>query len=673
MIRHYVSLISKLALTALMVLGMLSTANATNYTAVASGNFSSSSTWQGGVAPTVILAGDVISIPSGYVVTLDNNVNFNVAATLNVDGMLESGTNATAVVMTAGNITGNGTIDVDSMSLALVSGVAFTGDIVTDHMSSWVTTFNSTADVTVNASLWVMNGILSITDGTFSMGNNSTIVIDGGSLSVTGNGTIGLTGNYNVVYEGSSSNTGIELTGSGLEDVTVDLSSGSLTLTTDVMLDGTLDLENGNLILNGNDLTIGVNGDIDATANGTINSDGNSSITINTMGNLSGDLTFGAGNNTVNNLTINLGSTSANVDLGSDVTVNGTLTLTQGTLTLNSNDLNFAVNGNFAASGTGSVVSTSGSNITITSNGSFTGGIRFNGTGNTVNNLTINLGNNTAYASLGSDLHVSGMLTLTAGRLHIWGNNLMMNAGATISGGTEDSYVITSEGGELTMNLAANATGTFHVGTMENYAPAVVIANTGSATSDIGIMVDNNVYAEATTGADLSLTNEVVDATWFMTSSVMTGVDVDVQLMWSADMEENGFDRTDAYIAHYNNDWDASQSSAATASGNMYKMSREGVAPGPMAVSGTGGGLKVNNVAGKSVKTTVYPNPATDMINFTSTEKVTGVTVYDVTGRKVKSMNADGNVITVSDLAPGYYSIQLSGEGFTSVQNFIKK
>lgn len=673
MIKHYFSILTKLTITALMVLGMLSTANATTYTAVASGNFSSSSTWQGGAVPTVLVLGDVIDIPNGYVVTLDNDVNFGVAATLNVDGMLESGTNSSTMIMTAGNITGNGTIDVDSMSLALTSGLAFTGDIITDHMSSWITTFNSTADVTVNVSLWVMAGLLNITDGTFSMGSGSTIVIDGGSISLGGNGSIGLTGDYNVIYEGSSSNTGIELTGSGLNDVMIDLSSGSVTLTSDVTLNGTLDLENGNLILNGNDLTIGVDGDIDASGNGTINSDGNSNITINTMASLTGDLTFGNGNNTVNNLTINLGSSSSNVDLGSDIVINGTLTLNEGTMTLNDNDLTFAVNGNFSATGNGSIISTSGSDLTITSNGSFTGGIRFNDNGNTVNDLTINLGNNSSYASLGSDLHVDGTLTLTSGMMHVWDNSLMLDAGATISGGSEDSYVITSEGGNLTMNVAANATAAYHVGTEDNYAPAVVIANTGSATSDIGIMVDNGVLANGSTGNDLTATNAVVDATWFMTSSVTTGVDVDVQVMWSADMEENGFDRTDAYIAHYDNNWDMASSSSATAAGNMYTLSRENVAPGPMAVSGTSEGLKVNHIAGKNVVTTVYPNPAVDMINFTATEKVTGITIYDVTGRKVKSVAADGNGISVSDLTPGYYNIQLGGEGFTSVQNFIKK
>jgi hypothetical protein len=673
--KTYSSYLRKTFMSTFAMLAMLTSAQATNYTAVASGNFSSNTTWSGGMAPTVILAGDNISIPNGYTVTLDNNVNFNVAATLNVDGTLESGTNSTALIMTAGNITGAGNIDVDSMSLALVSGVTFTGDIVTDHMSSWVTTFNSAADVTVNASLWVMAGLLNIMDGSFTMGNNSTIVIDGGSISVGGTGNIGLTGNYNVVYEGNSSNTGIELTGSGLEDVTIDLSSGAVTLTSDVMLDGTLDLENGNLILNGNDLTIGTNGNIDANGNGTINSDGNSSITINTMGSLNGDLMFGTGNNTVNNLTINLGSSSSNVDLGSDVIINGTLTLSQGTLTLNSNDLTFAVNGNFAASGSGTIVSTSNSDITITSNGNFSGGIRFSNTGNTVGDLTINLGNNSSYASLGSDLHVDGTLTLTSGMLHTWNNDLMLNTGATVSGGSENSYVITGNGGHLTINLAANGSSMFHVGTEDDYTPAMISANTGSVASDISVMVNDSVWSQGTTGYDLSADRSIVNNTWFITSSATTGLDLDLQLMWNAGLEVNNFNRNSSYISHYTNgNWDVAATTTATAQGNLFVMNRDNITSlSPFVVADNNAALKVNNVAAANTEATIYPNPATDVVNFTTTGKVKNVTVFDLSGRQVISAPVNGNSFSVSELAPGYYNLKLVGDDFTATQHFVKQ
>ena len=47
--------------------------------------------------------------------------------------------------------------------------------------------------------------------------------------------------------------------------------------------------------------------------------------------------------------------------------------------------------------------------------------------------------------------------------------------------------------------------------------------------------------------------------------------------------------------------------------------------------------------------------------------------MYDVAGRKVKSIAADGSSFSVSELTPGYYNVQLTGKDFSAVQHFIKK
>ncbi|HYD23115.1 MAG TPA: T9SS type A sorting domain-containing protein [Flavipsychrobacter sp.] len=670
-----VLLLKTIALSLCSMLIMLSSARALTFTAVASGNFSNSLTW-GGTVPPSLVAADIIIIPNGITVNLDQNVSFIGTATLTVNGTLTSGTYTSALIMTAGQLAGTGSIIVDSMSTALVSGITYTGSITADALTTLATNFSSAATITVNNSLNVMAGLLNITDGSLTMGNNSTIVIDGGTISVGGTGTIGLSGNYNVVYEGTSASAGVELSGTGLQDVTLNLSSGALTLTSDVSLDGTLTLTSGNLILNNNDLTFEANSDISAMGTGTINSSAGSNITINSTGGFSGDLTFGTGNNTVNNLSITLGSSSANVDLGSDININGTLTLGMGTLTLNNNDLSFAVNGNVAVTGTGAIVSTSGSNISITSNNSFTGALNFSSTGNTVGTLTINMGNNTSSVNLGSDLNVSGTLNLTSGDLNVWDNNLMINAGATVNGGSDNSYVITVGGGQLTMNLAANASQTFHVGTAMNYSPAMISANTGSVTSDISVSLSDTVYSSGTMGSDLTIDRSLVNATWFITSSASTGLDLDLQLMWNQSMEVNGFDRTQAYISHYmGGNWDVMATSSATTSGNLYVLNRNNVTSlSPFVVADANSALSVNNtLANAEAQTTVYPNPAADVVNFTAPGKVTGVTVYDVSGRKVKSVPANGNSFSVSELTPGYYNVQLTGKDFSAVQHFIKK
>ncbi len=87
---------------------------------------------------------------------------------------------------------------------------------------------------TLNAATSVGNGgAINIANGTFIAGNfltmvsTSSITRSGGSMT----GTIQGTGTYNVTYTGNSMNTSAELTGSGLRNVTVNLTAGqTLTL-----------------------------------------------------------------------------------------------------------------------------------------------------------------------------------------------------------------------------------------------------------------------------------------------------------------------------------------------------------------------------------------------------------------------------------------------------------
>lgn len=675
--RKIFTLIKNMALASACVALFSTSAKALTYTAVASGNFNSTTTWSGGIAPSgTLTTGDIVIIGSAYTVTLTGNETFNGTASLTVDGTLTSGANASALIMTSGTLTGTGTIDVDSMSLGLVTGFTYTGTIMAQQLTSTTANISAAADITVDGNLYLTGGLLNITSGSLALSNNATLVVNGGSLNVGGSGSLDLSANYNVTYEGSSVNSGIELTGSGLQDVMVDLSSGAVTLTSDLDMNGMLTLNSGNLILNGNDLTLGTDANISAMGTGSISASASSNISINSMNSLSGALTFSAGNNTVNNLMINFGSTSGNVNLGSDLQVNGTLTLNMGTLTLDNNNLSFAVNGDVAASGTGSIVSTAGSDISITSNGSFTGAIRFSGTGNTVGDLTINMGSNTAMVNLGSDLQVSGTLDLTSGMVNVGTNDLSIAASGNVSGGSMNSFVITSNGGTLTMNLMAGGSNTYQVGTMLHYAPAVVTANTGSASGDVSVMVDDSVYANGNTGMNLSDMHSVVDATWFISSTASTGLDLDLEMMWSANMELNGFDRTNAYISHYTNgNWDnTAAASATTAVNGMYTINRDHIMSlSPFTVGDVNSTLKVNQVASHNAAITLYPNPVVDVVNYTSTVPVSGIDIYDVSGKLVKSVSGNNNSFSVSELAPGYYTARIKGQDLNSVQHFVKK
>ena len=243
-------------------------------------------------------------------------------------------------------------------------------------------------------------GALSIMAGNVTMAANSTIVMNGGTIAVGGTGVVGLANNYNVTYLGATVIPGVELSGTGLHNVTVNLISGAVTLSGSLNVNGLLTLTAGNLVLNGHNLTFGATGDFSPTGLGNISSTLTSNVTINSATSLTGGLRFNAGANTINNLTVNLGA--GNVNLGSDLNVNGTMALTTGTLSLNNHDLTFSGNGDFAAMGVGTINATSASNILVTAANSFSGGIRFSPAGNTLRNFIVNMSNNTSNVALGS-------------------------------------------------------------------------------------------------------------------------------------------------------------------------------------------------------------------------------------------------------------------------------
>ncbi len=565
------------------------TTNAATFTAVTSGNFSASSTW-GGSAPSGSILGDIIIIPTGVNVTMDQNVELNgVLSSLTVNGTLTSSNNS-YLVLTLGSLSGQGSIVVDSMSSSLTSGITFVGSITADNFTSMGSTFSSSANITVNKGLRLMSGLMNMTSGNLTLGTGAMIWVSGGTMSTSG-GVANLTNNYSVVYLGSSATTGIELSGSGLSGVEVNVPSGS------------------------------------------------------------------------------------SVKLGSDLMLDGMLTLTSGELDLNGNDLELGMNSGIVGTGTGTITSTSGSNIRILSSGNLTGALRFTSGSNTVNDFVINMGSGSS-AMLGSDLNVNGTLNLQSGMLNIGGNNLVLGSGGTWMGGSSSSYIITGVGGRFTQTLNAGASATYYVGTATRFMPAVMTANSGSANSMLSVGVNQSVLAQGTTGSDMANSNAVVNATWFVTSSVNTGLNLKMQTMWNANSEVNGFDRSKAYISHYvNGSWDVSaQTSATTASNGMYTISRDNITSlSPFAVM-QAGATSIENIAAENT-VALYPNPTTNVLNITMNGKADYLTIYDVAGRPVKSMNISGGISTLSveDLPQGMYYAHFEGNNFKVVERFVKQ
>jgi len=415
--------------TAMLVALMLtSSMYAAVFTAVASGNYNSTATWSGGVAPPAFVLLDQIVIPAGITVNLNNDITLNGAlASLNVAGTLST-SNSSSIAMTLGTLSGAGTLTVNALTVSLSPAFSFAGTLNVTTLNS-AAGFQSSADILVGQSLNLTAGTLSlVSGGSLAVGTGGTIFVSGGSLTAGIGGTVTLSNNYNVSYSGVSSLAGVELSGIGLRNVTVNVAAGnSVTLASSLTVVGTLTLTNGTLVLAGNDLTI--NGPVAVAGSGTISSTAVSSISVNTTSGIAGTLTFSGLTPAVKDFTINIGAGNT-ATIGGNLTVNGTLQLNSGTL--NFNDASLSIGGNI--SGTGSLSSNSSSNLTISTLTGLTTALKFATGGQTLNNLSLSVGVGNS-ASLVSNLNVNGMLTILAGSsFNLNGNTLILGSASSMVG-----------------------------------------------------------------------------------------------------------------------------------------------------------------------------------------------------------------------------------------------
>ncbi|PKF74567.1 T9SS type A sorting domain-containing protein [Chryseobacterium sp. PMSZPI] len=84
--------------------------------------------------------------------------------------------------------------------------------------------------------------------------------------------------------------------------------------------------------------------------------------------------------------------------------------------------------------------------------------------------------------------------------------------------------------------------------------------------------------------------------------------------------------------------------------------------------------LSTNETVVNSKKVSIYPNPATSLVNFKNSDKIKSVDIYETSGRKVKSVKPEGENISVEDLRSGsyYFEIQFK-DGSISYEKLIKE
>lgn len=74
-----------------------------------------------------------------------------------------------------------------------------------------------------------------------------------------------------------------------------------------------------------------------------------------------------------------------------------------------------------------------------------------------------------------------------------------------------------------------------------------------------------------------------------------------------------------------------------------------------------------------TLETTVYPNPATDVININTTNNVQRVEIFNMQGQLVKVQTGEVTSVSVKDLANGLYTLKLTTDNGTSMHKIVKK
>ena len=186
--------------------------------------------------------------------------------------------------------------------------------------------------------------------------NNGTVQLSSTGTAGQGNISNNVTG-LKAYTTGQSTGTVVlaasnevqTISGSGTAELmnlsTSNTSSPTLNLQQSVTVDGALTIGGATAEINSTTLTL--NGTLAAT--GTFTGSGASNLTINGSGNLGSALSFASGGQSLQNLTLNRSNATGQlVNLGSALSVSGTLTLTNGILNLQGNNLSLGATGTLA-------------------------------------------------------------------------------------------------------------------------------------------------------------------------------------------------------------------------------------------------------------------------------------------------------------------------------------
>ena len=371
----------------------------------------------------------------------------------------------------------------------------------------------------------------------------------------------------------------------------------------------------------------------------------------------------------LHNITIDLDSAARQIALTGSLAISGTLYVQNGILALDSNSL--TINGSIVIEDSGSLSGSTGANIILDGSGN-ADNLHFTATGDTIHNLILNI-SDSGSVSLSSQLFVTGNLALNNGKLILDGSVLTVTDSSVVQGGSDSSYVVTNDSSFLVITVRnAGDSAKFHVGTQTHYAPLLVTNNSDSAGA-FWVNAHSGVYLYGTSGSDISSTQTVVNTSWNIETaldSATAGINVNIRVFWDSTMQVNGFSDSTAFLAHYTGGaWQRNSPATATAYGNgTFSIALDSVTSfSPFAVFDSSTLTATGIAAVKSDVTilNVYPNPANNYVELGNIQDggKYNLWLYDVTGQLIEQRESVDNMMNVSSLPAGYYTIAIDQNG----------
>lgn len=282
---------------------------------------------------------------------------------------------------------------------------------------------------TINTNLTIPSGFaLSLTNATLNVNNSSTLTIQNTTFPAAANVSV-LSGSTIDFAQAAP----VTLWSKTYHNLTIS-GGANKTQNANTTINGILNLASATSnfsMVSSALLNLTLNGSI--TGSGSILT-GNSRLTIGGSGSF-GTIRFGAGatNRTINNLTVN--RPSGNIILGSNLTVNGSAALTNGTININSNNLtlNGAVTFPVAASN-GVIVGSTTSTLNILNTGAVNNSLLMDQTSATTSALRdLTFSRSGGTLNLGNALNIWGTITPSIGTIAS-GSNLTIKSSASQKG-----------------------------------------------------------------------------------------------------------------------------------------------------------------------------------------------------------------------------------------------